>query len=283
MHIATTRGQPAMIAWLIERRADVLAADAEGFSALTWACIKGDEPSMQELLKGRADPARGTESSGKLPLALCAERGHVQCVEALLRARALPEAVNRDGTNPLMCAAHRGETEVASLLLGRGCSVNAVDSGGWSALMYACNAPVPMGGELAEKKVHVDGSPGMKSTCELLCVFQADVNAQAVDGVSALMVGAGRCRALAVKRLLEYKAQVNLRSVRMQSALLVASSMGTQDAVRALIGAAAELNVQNQRGESALSLAENQQVAQLLMKAGAVPPKAKGKKGKKKG
>jgi ankyrin repeat protein len=205
----------------------------------------------------------------------------------LLDWKAAIERPNRDGTLPLMCAAHHNETEVIAYLLSRNCQVNETDGEGWNALMYAVNAPVPassMGGEGAEKKVHLDGAVGKKHATELLLLHKADINGQSVDGLSPLLICSGHDRPLAVRRLLENKADVNLCSQRGQSPLLMASAHDLPNVVRALLLVQADVNHSNLKGKSSLSLAEEfgyKEVADLLRKGGATA-KAKGKKGKKK-
>lgn len=41
MHIATSQCKMGMVDWLLKARADLHTKDGEGFSALTWSCIKG--------------------------------------------------------------------------------------------------------------------------------------------------------------------------------------------------------------------------------------------------
>jgi len=275
LQIAASQSRPSTISWLVSHRADIGKVDAEGFSALTWACVKGHRAAVAQLLTCRADAEAQCEANGKIPLSLCAERGHKECITELLDRRAGLEHPNRDGTLPLMCAAHHNETEVIAYLLSRNCIVNATDGEGWNALMYAVNAPVPapsLGGEAGEKKVHLDGSVGKKHAAELLLLHKADINAQSTDGLSPLLICAGHDRPLAVRRLLENKAEVNLCSQRGQSPLLMASAHDLPNVVRALIMANAEVNHTNVKGKSSLALAEEFkyiEVADLLKKAGA--------------
>jgi len=267
LQIAASQSHPSTISWLVAHRADITKVDSEGFSALTWACVKGHCASVSQLLTCRGDAEAICESNGKTPLSLCAERGHKECIAELLDRQAGLQRPNRDGTLPLMCAAHHNETEVIAYLLSRSCPVNQTDDDGWNALMYAVNAPVPasgVGGELAEKKVHLDGSMGKKHATELLLLHKADANAQSVDGLSPLLICAGHDRPLAARRLLENRAEVNLNTQRGQSPLLMAAAHNLPNVVRALIMAQAE-------------------VADLLKKAGATAKaKGKSKKGKKK-
>lgn len=246
---------------------------------------------MQILLSARADVEELTSTSGKAPLSLAAERGHVDVMQELLRRHAQAEQPNRDGTTALMCAAHRTETQAVALLLASKSLVNVVDNDGWSALMYAVNAPVtsppaPIGHDTNEARVNLDGVLGRRSCTEVLLLHKAEVNAQTGDGLTPLIIACGRDRPMAIRRLLECRADINMASARGQTALIMASAYDLPMAVRALIIAKAEVNQANAQNESPLSIAEkrgNWEVETLLKKAGAVAPKKKpGKKGKKK-
>merc|ERR1719443_2152404 len=115
-------------------------------------CVQGRQV-ISELLGGRADPNSIThsqndaneasfsitQSNGKTCLSLSAERGHMNCVQELLRRTADLERVNHDGSTALMCAAHRAEVEACEYLLTRNSSVNHQDQDGWTPLMYSVN------------------------------------------------------------------------------------------------------------------------------------------------
>eukprot|EP00929_Paragymnodinium_shiwhaense_P001499 TRINITY_DN101725_c0_g1_i1.p1 TRINITY_DN101725_c0_g1~~TRINITY_DN101725_c0_g1_i1.p1 ORF type:complete len:338 (-),score=60.78 TRINITY_DN101725_c0_g1_i1:242-1255(-) len=287
LHIAAIQCLPNTISWLLKKKADVNAIDGEGFSALTWACAKGHRESMSLLIAGGANITDLTKSSGKSPLAISAERGHIGCVQELLAKKADVHQANQDGTSALMCAAHRAETEVVLYLLDRNAASNATDVEGWTPLIYALNAevaPRAAGGENADKKVILDGVLGKRSTIEILMLHKADVNARTQDGLSPLIVASGRDRPSAAKKLLEAKAEVNLQSSRGQFALLMAAAHNLPDTLRALVVAQADVNMANAKNDSPLSLAEKynyKDIVDLLTKAGAVKPKAK-KKSKKK-
>merc|ERR1712194_642954 len=109
---------------------------------------------------------------------------------------------------------------------------------------------------LAEKKVAIDGVMGQRSTTELMLLHGADVNVQTSEGLSALMIAAGRDRQKAVKRLLELKAQVNMTSMHGQNALLMAAAHDLSAIARTLIVAGAEVNHADEKKETALSIAD---------------------------
>jgi ankyrin repeat protein len=287
LHIAATHGKTSALAWLLECGADLRVADDQGYDALAWACCKGHQSTVVTLLQSRAAPEGNESSNGKTPLALTAERGHLDCLKELLRARAPLEQTNKEGVTALMSAAHTAETEVVASLLSMQAIVNVADQDGWTALAYAMNAPLATGtGEQMEKKVHIDGVFSKVSMAELLLLHGAKVNVQSADGLSPLVVACAQDRPLAVRKLLEHRAQVNLASARGQTALLMAAANNLPEICRALIVAKADVNHQNEKKVCSLQLADNfpngdREVFNLLTKAGATAPK--GKKGKKKG
>jgi len=290
LHIAATHGKMSALGWLLRCRADLVSADDKGYDALSWACLKGHQSAVGLLLQNRADPEGNETGNAKTPLVLTAERGHLDCLQELLRGRAHLERTSKDGSTPLMCAAHQAETEVVAFLLGKQATVNVADQEGWTALLYAMNASLPPGGgEQAEKKVIIDGVFSRVSMAELLLLHGANANVQTADGLTPLIVACAQDRQLAIKKLLEFRAQVNMTSARGQSPLLMAAANNLPEVCRALIGAKADVNHVNEKKISPLQVAEkfntsgDTEVYNLLTQAGAVAPKGKkGKKGKKK-
>lgn len=290
LHIAATHSKMSALSWLLKCRVDLAAVDRQGYDALSSACVKGHRSAIATLLENKAEIEGTVASTGKTPLSLTAERGHLDCLQELLTRGAKLGQTNRDGSTVLMTAAHQSETEIVAFLLSKQATVNVADQEGWTALTYATNAPLPpAGGEQAEQRVHIDGVFQRVSTVELLLLHGANTNAQTSDGLSPLIVACAQDRPGAIKKLIEFKAQVNLASTRGQSALLMAAAHNLPDACRALILAKADVNHTNEKKISALELAErhaqkgDREVVRLLTDAGATAPKGKkGKKGKKK-
>eukprot|EP00435_Cladocopium_sp_Y103_P028497 s2_g7.t1 len=288
LHIAVTRNMPKTVQWLLRHRASCSATDGDGYQALTWACIKGHLQIVKILLEAKASTAEAALSTGKTPLSLAAERGHMPVVQELLSKQAKVDQLNGDGSTALHSACHRCEVEIVAHLLERKSLVNALDNEGWTPLMYAMNSnaatsdgPRP---ELGERKVHVDGVIGAKSTLELLLLHKADVNAQSMDGLSPLIIVSAHDRPHAAKQLLSAKAQVNMANAKGQTAMLMAANNDLPVVAKTLIMGNADVNQANTKGESPLSVSEQlgfKDVAELLKSAGALPPKGGKKKGRK--
>mmetsp|Transcript_86350 Transcript_86350/g.119810 ORF Transcript_86350/g.119810 Transcript_86350/m.119810 type:complete len:213 (-) Transcript_86350:72-710(-) len=212
----------------------------------------------------------------------------MEVVEELLAKQARLDQTNTDGSTPLHAAAHQCEVEVVARLLSRKSLVNVADNEGWTPLMYAVNSPAAASDsvrpELSERKVHIEGAIGRKSTLELLLLHKADANAQSVDGFSPLIIVCAYDRPHAVKQLLDAKAQVNMATMKGQSAMLMAAVNDLVAVAKALIAGSADVNQANGKGESPLSVSEKngfREVADLLKSAGALPPKGGKKKGRK--
>jgi ankyrin repeat protein len=116
--VAAHSGNGAVGVLLVERGADVTAADA-GYTALHAAILRGDVPLVRALLAHRADPnvplAKGTPSRyyskdwafnenlvGATPLWLAARFGEPEMMRALAAAGADLRATMKDGTTVLM-------------------------------------------------------------------------------------------------------------------------------------------------------------------------------------
>ena len=64
--------------------------------------------------------------------------GHVECVKALLAAKADVNKANKDGLTPLMCVFMNGHVEIVELLLAAGAKKDKVDTiFGKTALTWA--------------------------------------------------------------------------------------------------------------------------------------------------
>ena len=75
---------------------------------------------------------------GDTALKMASINGHVECVKALLAAKADVNKANKDGLTPLMCASRMGRVEIVKLLLAAGAKKDKVDTiFGKTALTWA--------------------------------------------------------------------------------------------------------------------------------------------------
>jgi ankyrin repeat protein len=126
---AAMRGDVTAVRTLVQRGADVNAAQADGMTALHWAARRGDATLTALLLKSRAKLGAVTRVGAYTPLHVASEAGHGAVVAALLRAGADANTHSADGTTPLHLAALSGNVEAVTALLANGAEVNAAEPG----------------------------------------------------------------------------------------------------------------------------------------------------------
>jgi ankyrin repeat protein len=130
-------GDRASALELVERGADVNAAQADGATPLLWAVYHLDVPLVRTLLEHGAN-ADATNRYGSSPLSEAVKAAHVELTGILLDAGADPASPNLDGQTALMLATRTGSIDVARLLVEHGADVNAREA--WrdqTALMWA--------------------------------------------------------------------------------------------------------------------------------------------------
>jgi len=123
---------------LVQRKADVNAAQPDGTTALHWAVVWNNEEAINLLLRAGAD-VKARNRYGATPLSEAVSSGSVATVDALLKAGADAKTLTTaDGETVLMTAARAGNADVVRLLLDRGADVNGREKyKGQTALMWA--------------------------------------------------------------------------------------------------------------------------------------------------
>ncbi len=136
---AAMRGNAAEVRALIERGADVNAAQGDGMTALHWAGHRGNAEIAELLLAAAADPDPRTRNGHYTPLHLAARAGHAAVVDVLLSGGADAEVTTATGaTTALHLAAAAGSEGAVRALLRHGADVNARESEwGQTPLMFA--------------------------------------------------------------------------------------------------------------------------------------------------
>jgi ankyrin repeat protein len=160
------------------------------------------------------------------------------------------------GCTALSLAAKNGQEAVVKLLLEReDVEVDSRnDSLGWTVLMEAAN------------ECHKD------IVKRLLDTGKADVNAQADEEYTALLLVSGKGHVDLVELLLNAGAAVNPQDEEGWSALMGAAFSGDKDVVELLLDAGADINARDMDGSTALSTAVprgHKDIAELLLNVGA--------------
>lgn len=122
---------------LLEQKADVNAAQADGMTALHWAVRQDDTETAKLLIHAGANVQAATRL-GLTPLALACANANPAMIRLLLGAGANVNFAGPNGETPLMIAARLGDPEPIQALLDGGANVNAKDTAAEStALMVA--------------------------------------------------------------------------------------------------------------------------------------------------
>ncbi len=141
---AAMKGNKAAVRSLLQKKADVNAAQTDGTTALHWAVRLDDLETAELLIRAGANVAAATRA-GATPLQLAAVNGNAAIIAALIKAGADPNApVTKYGDTTLMMAARTGNPEAIKVLLDNGATANAVETwGGTTALMWAVSESHP--------------------------------------------------------------------------------------------------------------------------------------------
>ena len=139
---AAKSGDRAALKSLIQKKADVNAADADGTTALHWAAYHDDLDSVDLLIKAGAN-VNAANDLGATPLWNAGMNAGAPIARRLLDAGANPNLGLLAGETPLMVAARSGKADMVALLLAKGANANARGTRGQTALMWAASQSHP--------------------------------------------------------------------------------------------------------------------------------------------
>ncbi len=197
---------PALVKTLLEKGADVNAANTYGQTPLMHAVWEGPELVSLLLQKG-ADP-HAKDKEGKTALMNAVAKGRSpESVRLLLDSGADVDQEDNKGGTALMRAAQNDSPEILSLLIERGANVNAKDTDGRTPLIRAA---------IYDRAENI----------RLLLNNNADPNMQDSEGRTALMFAAQKGNTESVRALLGGNAAVNLADKEGLSALSQATFFG---------------------------------------------------------
>ena len=121
LHLATYFGIKPAVKLLLEKGADVAAADGSGWTPLHGASNNGHVEVFQQLLEKGAD-VNSKDSDGQTPLHWASDNGHVEVVRLLLDNSVDISIENRSGWSALQVAALNRHEEVVQLFMLCGAS-----------------------------------------------------------------------------------------------------------------------------------------------------------------
>ena len=141
---AVMKGNKAAVRSLLQKKADVNAAQSDGTTALHWAA-RLDDLEMADLLIHSGANVSAATRGGATPLELAAVNGSAAMIEKLIKAGADVNArLTKYGDTALMMAARTGKPGAVKVLLDNGAQINSAETwGGTTALMWAVSESHP--------------------------------------------------------------------------------------------------------------------------------------------
>ena len=140
---AAMKGDTAALRMLVQKKADVNAAQADGATAIQWAAYRNDLEMADILIAAGAD-VKLANRDGAMPLWLAAENGSAPMIGKLLDAGADPNGRTLHGETPLMMAARNGNVAALQLLLDHKADPALKENlRGTTALMWAVEQSHP--------------------------------------------------------------------------------------------------------------------------------------------
>jgi uncharacterized protein len=236
---AAQSGDRETVKALLQKGADVNAAQGDGSTALHWAAIKGDAEMTRMLTVAGANVRATTRLGAYTPLYLAAKGGFSDVVAVLLAAGADARAVTANGTTPLMIAAAAGDTRSMTSLIENGADVNARDTAkGETPLMFAAGF-----NRLDAVKLLLARGADHRATTTVVDLFA--LTAPEEESMARQMGRATAARADVAGATRAYRYNELISSQGGLTALLFAARQGYTDVVKALLDGGADINQPN--------------------------------------
>jgi ankyrin repeat protein len=240
---AAKNGEKDALRTLLQKGANVNAAEGDGSTALHWASYRDDVETADILIRAGAK-VNAANDLGVTALWTASQNGSEVMVRRLLEAGANPNAALLAGETPLMVASRAGNPKAVELLLARGANVNAHGTRNQTALMWA----------VSEK--HPD-------VVKVLLAHGANIQARS-DSWSQVM-------AVEPHGYLPYNRDIPAGN---ETALLFAARAGDLESAKMLVAAGANVNDADAWGVSATTLAAHsdyRDVVEFLLSKGSDP------------
>lgn len=246
----------AAVRALLQKKADVNAAQADGTTALEWAVRQDDMDTVDALIRAGAN-VNAANHDGATAMYLACVNGSAAMVEMLLKAGVDANApFLMHGETPLMEASRTGSIDSVKALLTHGAQVNAKETlRETTAVMWAA------------EQDHAD-------VIRLLADHGADLGAHSIvnepkkrygvnykgtefksGGMTALILASREGALASVEVLVALKADVNQPSGDGSTGMLVAIQNGHYDVAKFLLDHGADPNLSNEKGWNPLYLA----------------------------
>ncbi len=266
---------------LIEKGADINAANEQGITPLHWAVMKESREAVQLFVSSGANAGQSNKA-GYSPLDLACVGANLALIETFIKMGATVSGECKNAA--LREATNKGQKEAIQFFLENGADVNGEDSDGNSALMlaYKNDAPEILRLLLAERRnrssepnsavLEMAVNNGDMEVAKLLLDHGASADVKSTSGEPLLMVACNRGHEKMVRFFLERGADVNAKDRNGTTPLIVASAMKSTDIVKLLLEKGADVNARGADSKTPLmaaALAGRKEAAKLLLEKGA--------------
>ncbi len=226
---ALIANDPDRVKFLVSKGADPNAPDLQGWTPLTSAARQRHDKAVQLLIELGADPDK-PDSNGMTPLAAALMRDHVPTIKVLADKGAHLEEPGQQGYRPLALAIAESKYEAAKALMDGGADVSVASGDqGLTPLMLVAAQTSP-----AEGSIFLPGSIRPTDLAKDLLAREADVDAQAKNGMTALMIAASHNSAPMIGLLMDAGADPTIKNAQGQTAEDVAKLNDNQEAAQAI-------------------------------------------------
>ncbi|MEM9590458.1 MAG: quinoprotein dehydrogenase-associated putative ABC transporter substrate-binding protein [Pseudomonadota bacterium] len=226
---ALLSGDADRIKFLVSKGADVNKSDLQGWTPLTAAARQRRNETIDVLIELGADPNKA-DSNGQTPLASALMRDHVPSIATLVKQGADTEVPGQDNFRPLALALAEQKYEAAKALMNGGADVSvASGTQNLTPLMIVAAQTGP-----AEGAMFVPGSVRPTDIAKALVDAGADIDAQAKNGMTALMIAAANNSAPMIGLLMAAGADPDVKNAQGQTAIDVANLNDNKEASQAI-------------------------------------------------
>jgi quinoprotein dehydrogenase-associated probable ABC transporter substrate-binding protein len=218
------------VKFLVEKGADVNEPDPQGWPPLLNAARQRRDVMIKTLIELGADVNR-PDAGGTTPLVAAAMRDHVPSIKALLEKGADVEHPGPQGYRPLALAIAESKYEAAKAFMEGGADVSAASGAdGLTPLMLIAAQTSP-----AEGARFLPGSTRPSDIAKGLVERGAEVNAQAKNGMTALMIAATHNSAPMIGLLMDAGADPAVKNNQGLTATDVARKNNNLEAAQAIL------------------------------------------------
>ncbi|PAA83693.1 hypothetical protein BOX15_Mlig016864g1 [Macrostomum lignano] len=166
--LAVPKSDPDLINLLLESELDRRHTNSQGHSAVSLACLRGDEKIFSMMFPLSSDETTKRYSNDNTLLHFACEGGSKEVIQKLITEHHMEvDATNDRSETPLHITCRSGKDDLVTLLLQHHANVDAIDDKGETPIFHA----------IAKDSIE---------TCTVLIRNGADLNAVNKDGMSVL-------------------------------------------------------------------------------------------------